>query len=216
MRLNVTYQSNYVVDAVMGALRPESRAEVYSVAGRAVMNHVQRHIRSYMRTKHGSAHARGARPTGHYEKGAAAITMTADQSGAEVRIPIPGLKRAWEDMPIRPGPGKDFLTLPKAAIAYGRKVTEVRALGWKVFRPAAQGAHLTQKSPRQYSEYQNIYLGYKGDEAPTLLYTLVDGVVQRRDPSLLPSQGEIAETGWNAIWKHIQKAVAKARQGGLK
>ena len=215
MRINVTYQSNYVVDAVMGALRPESRAEVYSVAGRAVMNHVQRHIRAYMRTKHGSAHALGARPTGHYEKGAAAITMTADQSGAEVRIPIPGLKRAWGDMEIRPGPGKDFLTLPKAAIAYGRKVAEVRALGWKVFRPAAQGAHMTQKSPRRYSEYQSIYLGYKDDEAPTLLYTLVDGVVQRRDPSLLPPQGEIAATGWDAIWKHIQKAVAKARQGGL-
>ena len=191
MRLNVTFQSNYVVDAVMGALRPESRAEVNSVAGRAVMNHVQRHIRSYMRTKHTSAHML-------------------------VRVPIPGLKRAWEDVEIRPGPGKDFLTLPKAAIAYGRKVAEVRALGWKVFRPAAQGAHLTQKSPRRYSEYQNIYLGYKGDEAPTILYTLVGGVVQRRDPSLLPPQGEIAATGWDAIWKHIQKAVAKARQGGLK
>ena len=216
MRLNVTFQSNYVVDAVMGALKPESRTDIYAVAGRAVMNAVQRHIRSYMRTKHTTANMLGARPTGHYEKGAAAITMSADPSGAEVRVPIPGLKRAWEDVPIRPGPGKDFLTLPKAAIAYGRKVTEVRALGWKVFRPAAQGAHLTQKSPRQYSEYQNIYLGYKGDEAPTLLYTLVDGVVQRRDPSLLPPQGEIAETGWNAIWKHIQKAVAKARQGGLK
>jgi len=75
---------------------------------------------------------------------------------------------------------------------------------------------MTQKSPRRYSEYQNIYLGYKDDEAPTLLYTLVDGVVQRRDPSLMPSQGEIAATGWDAIWKHIQKAVAKARQGDLK
>lgn len=216
MRINVAYQSNYVVDAMMGALRPESRAEVYSVAGRAVMNHVQRHIRSYMHAKHHTAESLLARPTGHYEKGAAAITMTADSNGAEVRIPIPGLKRAWEDVQIRPGPGKDFLTLPKAAIAYGRKVAEVRALGWKVFRPAAQGAHMTQKSPRRYSEYQNIYLGYKGDEAPTILYTLVDGVVQRRDPSLLPAQGEIAATGWDAIWKHIQKAVAKARQGGLK
>ena len=216
MRLNVTFQSNYVVDAVMGALRPESRAEVYSVAGRAVMNHVQRHIRAYMRTKHGSAHALGARPTGHYEKGAAAITMSADPSGAEVRIPIPGISRAWNDITIRPGPGKDFLTLPKAAIAYGRKVAEVRALGWKVFRPAASGAKMTQKSPRRFTEYQHIYLGYRDDDPPTLLYVLVDGVVQRRDPSLLPSQGEIAETGWNAIWKHIQKAVAKARQGGLK
>ena len=40
--------------------------------------------------------------------------------------------------------------------------------------------------------------------------------MQRRDPSLLPAQGAIAATGWEAIWKHIQKAVAKARQGGLK
>ena len=201
MRLNVTYQSNYVVDAVMGALRPESRAEVNSVAGRAVMNAVQRHIRSYMRTKHTTANMLGARPTGHYEKGAAAITMTADQSGAEVRIPIPGLKRAWEDMPIRPGPGKRALTLPRAAVAYGRTVAEVRALGWTVFKPKGT----------------NWLMGTKGDDkTPTLLYTLVGGVVQRRDPSLLPSQGEIAETGWNAIWKHIQKAVAKARQGGLK
>ena len=201
MRLNVTFQSNYVVDAVMGALRPESRAEVNSVAGRAVMNHVQRHIRSYMRTKHTSAHMLGARPTGHYEKGAAAITMTADQSGAEVRIPIPGLRRAWEDVEIRPGPGKRALTLPRAAIAYGRTVAEVRALGWTVFRP--KGTNWLMGS-------------HEGDKSATLLYTLVGGVVQRRDPSLLPPQGEIAATGWDAIWKHIQKAVAKARQGGLK
>ena len=201
MRINVTFQSNYVVDAVMGALRPESRAEVNSVAGRAVMNHVQRHIRSYMRTKHTSAHMLGARPTGHYEKGAAAITMTADQSGAEVRIPIPGLRRAWEDVEIRPGPGKRALTLPRAAIAYGRTVAEVRALGWTVFRP--KGTNWLMGS-------------HEGDKSATLLYTLVGGVVQRRDPSLLPPQGEIAATGWDAIWKHIQKAVAKARQGGLK
>ena len=202
MRLNVTFQSNYVVDAVMGALRPESRAEVFSVAGRAVMNHVQRHIRAYMRTKHTTAHMLGARPTGHYEKGAAAITMTADASGAEVRIPIPGIDRAWNDIQIRPGPGKRALTLPRAAVAYGRTVAEVKALGWKVFRP----------------KETNWLMGTKGDdrETPTLLYTLVGGVVQRRDPSLLPPQGEIAATGWNAIWKHIQKAVAKARQGGLK
>ena len=202
MRLNVTFQSNYVVDAVMGALRPESRAEVNSVAGRAVMNHVQRHIRSYMRTKHTSAHMLGARPTGHYEKGAAAITMTADQSGAEVRIPIPGLKRAWEDVVIRPGPGKRALTLPRAAIAYGLKVKDVEKDGWKVFRPKGT----------------NWLMGTKGDDKTTLtlLYTLVGGVVQRRDPSLLPAQGEIAATGWAAIWKHIQKVIAKARQGGLK
>lgn len=201
MRLNVQFKSNYVVDAMMGVLKPESRAELFSVAGKAVLNHVQRHIRSYMRTKHTTAHMLGARPRGHYEKGAAAISMSADASGAEVRIPIPGLRRAWEDVQIRPGPGKRALTLPRAAVAYGRKVEEVRSLGWTVFRPKGT----------------NWLMGYMdGDETPTLLYTLVGGVVQRRDPSLLPSQGEIAETGWKAIWRRIQAAVAKARKGGGK
>ena len=202
MRLNVQFKSNYVVDAMMGALKPESRAELFSVAGKAVLNHVQRHIRSYMRTKHTTAHMLGARPRGHYEKGAAAINMSADASGAEVRIPIPGLRRAWEDVTIRPGPGKRALTLPRAALAYGRTVAEVKALGWKVFRPKGT----------------NWLMGTQGDDKATLtlLYTLVGGVVQRRDPSLLPPQGEIAATGWQAVWKQIQKVVAKARQGGLK
>ena len=201
MRLNVQFKSNYVVDAMMGALKPESRAELFSVAGKAVLNHVQRHIRSYMRTKHTTAHMLGARPRGHYEKGAAAINMSADASGAEVRIPIPGLRRAWEDVQIRPGPGKRALTLPRAAVAYGRKIEEVRSLGWTVFRPKGT----------------NWLMGYMdGDETPTLLYTLVSGVIQRRDPSLLPSQGEICATATDAILKAVAKAVKKARQGGLR
>ncbi len=202
MRISVTFQSNYVVDAVMGALRPESRAELYSVAGRAVMNHVQRHIRSYMRSKHHTANSLGARPTGHYQKGAAAITMSADSSGAEVRIPIPGISRAYGDVEIRPGPGKRALTLPMAAVAYGKTVAKVRELGWRVFRPKGS----------------NWLMGTKGDDKATLtlLYTLVGGVVQRRDPSLLPSQGEIAATGADAVLKQVRKAVAKARRGGLK
>ena len=201
MRLNVQFKSNYVVDAMMGALKPESRAELFSVAGKAVLNHVQRHIRSYMRTKHTTAHMLGARPRGHYEKGAAAINMSADASGAEVRIPIPGLRRAWEDVQIRPGPGKRALTLPRAAVAYGRKIEEVRSLGWTVFRPKGT----------------NWLMGYMDcDETPTLLYTLVSGVIQRRDPSLLPSQGEICATATDAILKAVAKAVKKARQGGLR
>lgn len=198
MRLNVTFQSNYVADAVMGVLRPESRARLYAPAGRAVLNLVQRHIRSYMRSKHTTAHMLGARPTGHYEEGVRRSTTSADSSGAEVRIPVPGLRRAWEDVTIRPGPGKRALTLPKAAIAYGCTVEKVRALGWKVFRPKGT----------------NWLMGTKGDDKATLtlLYTLVGGVVQRRDPSLLPSSGDRLE----AVWKQIQKVVAKARRGGLK
>ncbi len=217
MTLHVSIESNHVVDAIKGQFGPEGSRALNSAAGGAVMNAVQRHIRSYMRSKHRTARMLGATPTGHYEdKGAAAISMSADASGAEVRIPIPGISRAWNDITIRPGPGKDFLTLPKAAIAYGRKVAEVRALGWKVFRPAASGAKMTQKSPRRYTEYQHIYLGYKDDDPPTLLYTLVDGVVQRKDPSLLPSEDEIARTANDAIMARIGEAVRRARRAGAR
>jgi len=206
MRINVAYESNYVVDAMMGALRPESRTELFSVAGRAVMNFVQRHIRGYMRTKHHTANMLGARPTGHYRKGAAAMTTSADSSGAEVRIPIPGINRAYEDLEIRPGPGKRALTLPRAAVAYGRKVSEVRELGWTVFHPKGTNWLLGRRAGEDTSVYT----------LPTLLYTLVGGVLQRRDPSLLPPLGDIAATGWQAMWKRIHSAVAKARAGGLK
>ena len=201
MRVEVTIKSNRVVDAIMGEIGPESRRQLNSVAGRAVMNAVQRHIRSYMREKHRSARMLGATPTGHYEKGAAAISMSADATGATVTIPIPGIARAWGDVSIRPGPGKSALTLPQAAISYGRTVAEIRALGWKVFRP--KGKSVLMGEPPA------------GGEA-TILYSLVGGVVQRRDPSLMPSLDEIADIGFKAIWKRIESAVSKARQGGLK
>ena len=120
MRVEVTIKSNRVVDAIMGEIGPESRRQLNSVAGRAVMNAVQRHIRSYMREKHRSARMLGATPTGHYEKGAAAISMSADATGATVTIPIPGIARAWGDVSIRPGPGKSALTLPQGGSRLGR------------------------------------------------------------------------------------------------
>lgn len=204
MRLNIQFKSNYMVDAVMGVLRPESSPELFSAAGKAVLNLVQRHIRSYMRTKHHTANMLCARPTGHYQKGAAAITSIADSSGAVVRIPIPGIDRAWNDIQIRPGPGKRALTLPRATVAYGRTVAEVRALGWKVFHPKGTNWLLGRRAGEDTSVYT----------LPTLLYTLVGGVIQRRDPSLLPSQGEIGATATDAILKRVAQAVKKARNGG--
>ena len=200
MTLQVDFKSNHVVDALVNALGPEGRRAANSVAASAIKNAVQRHIRSYMRTKHGTAGRLGARPTGHYEKGAAAISWNADQRGGEVRIPIPGIARAWGDISIRPGPGKSALTLPVAAIAYGRTVAEVRALGWTVFRPRGK----------------DYLMGAKNGEENTVLYTLKGGVVQRRDPSLLPTMDEIADTGASAIVEHAMRAMAKARAGGLR
>ena len=80
-------------------------------------------------------------------------------------------------------------------------------------RPTADALYYSKYEPTSH-----WLMGTQGDDKATLtlLYTLVGGVVQRRDPSLLPSQGEIAATGWQAVWKQVQKAVAKARQGGLK
>ena len=202
MKVEISIRQSVVPDALVKALSPEARMELHAAGTDAVVEMLQRHVRAYAGSKHGTAAAFGASPTRHYEDGAAAISGVASADEGTVTIPIPGISRAWGDVTIRPGPGKRALTLPRAALAYGRTVAEVRALGWKVFRPKGT----------------NWLMGTQGDDKATLtlLYTLVGGVVQRRDPSLLPPQGEIAATGWQAVWKQVQKVVAKARQGGLK
>ena len=53
--------------------------------------------------------------------------------GSTVRIPIPGISRAWGDVEIRPGAGKKYLTIPARSGApevYGKTVAILRGLGW--------------------------------------------------------------------------------------
>lgn len=194
MTVTVSIESNNVIGAMMDAVGPEGRHQLLSVAANAVRNACQEHVRSYAQSKHLTAHRLGAQPTGHYEKGSAAISWSADSESGTVTIPIPGISRAFGDVRVSPRRGK-ALTIPISDVAYGRTVAEVRALGWTVFRP--KGKDYLMGSDES------------GNVKP--MFRLVGGVVLRQDPTLLPSMDDNAGTAAKAMLNEIRRCVEKAR-----
>ena len=104
-------------------VKPAGRRMLFSAAGNAVSNLINRHLKRISPTRHRSANRLGATPTGHLEQ---RPTFHATSNYAEVVIPIPGINRAFKDLTITP---KDapFLTLPLNAVSYGKRAATVRS-----------------------------------------------------------------------------------------
>ena len=204
MEFKVSTRQSTVPDALIRALSPSARTDLHAVAANAVAELVGAHIRSYAGSKHATAQAFGAPPTRHYEDGAAAISTSADASAGTVTIPIPGISRAWGDVTIRPGPGKTKLTIPArsgAPEAYGKTVGILKASGW----------HFA--SGRRGTPQEKLLFGRRdGEKKSRVMFILKESVTQRRDPSLLPSQGAIADCAGKAVVRRVLDAVRKARR----
>lgn len=194
VEVTVTDRATPVIDMLMKTMGDDGRADLHGVAANALKVAIQRHIHGYAMSKHATAHRFGAQPTRHYEAGANAISFAANANEGVVTIPIPGISRAFGDVSIRPGSGKKALTLPLAAVAYGRTVGELRALGWTVFRPRGM----------------DFLMGSNGEGDAVPLYSLRSGVLQRRDPSLLPTREEMAQTVTKAVLARIKSVLQKS------
>lgn len=194
VEVTVVDRARPVIDRLVQAMGASGRADLNGVAANALKVAIQRHIRGYVMSKHMTAHRFGAQPTRHYEAGAAAISFAANDEEGVVTIPIPGISRAFGDVSIRPGPGKKALTLPLAAVAYGRTVGEVRAMGWNVFRPKGK----------------DYLMGSNGEGEAVPLFSLRAGVLQRRDPSLLPTREKMAQTATKAVLARIKSILQKS------
>jgi len=204
MTVEIQVQQSTVPDAMIRALSPEERTDLHAGAAEALAEFVGAHIRSYAGTKHATAQSFGASPTRHYEDGAAHISTSADASAGTVTIPIPGISRAWGDVTIRPGPGKTKLTIPARSgggEVYGETVKLLKAAGWKF------------ASGRKGTPQEKLLFGrFRDEKESKVMFILKESVVQRRDPSLLPSQGEIADCAGKAIVGYVLDCVRKARR----
>lgn len=198
------------LNRLMDALGPSMRRALLEAAARGVQIAVSGHIVAMAQTRHRSASALGAEPTGHYERAAADVTSEVDGDVGVVTIPIAGFSRAFHDVTIRPGAGKKALTIPIAAESYGVRVVEMQSAGWRIFRPPAKGAKMTSRDPRRFSEYKNILMGSAGGGAGALpLYALVSVVRQPQDRTLLPSDEELGAAAENGVRLYLQEAMRK-------
>ena len=168
-------------------VKSEGRRQLFSVAANAVRILVRNHLSRIAPRLHMSAHRLGATPTGHIEKGARATHFTASSDSAEVIIPIPGLSRAFRPLTITPRTA-NALTLPISSHSYGKRVGELRANGWNIFRPKGK---------------DTLWGKLQDEDDAVPLYVLKKRVQLKQDRSLLPSDAELGGTASKAILRYL-------------
>ena len=174
------------LDGVIERLEPGARAELHEeIAGR-LQTIVDNHLASYASSHHKTATGLGARPTGNLEK--AKVTATSGADGATVTVAAPGIRRALGPVEIRPR-NKQALTIPVAAIAYGRSVAYLKAHGVDVFRPKGKN-----------------YLAYKENpksQFSTVIYILAKRATLKHEPDLLPTRETLSANALAAARDYI-------------
>lgn len=174
-------------------VKSEGRLQLFHAVADNVAELVRDHLFRIAPRHHISAHRLGATPTGHIEKGARATQFTASANGAEVIIPIPGLSRAFGPLTITPR-NAAALTLPVSPHAYGKRVGDLRANGWTIFRPKGH----------------DILMGSLGDDEAVPLYVLKKRVQLKQDRSLLPSDAELGTTASKAMLDYIRRTTRRS------
>ena len=169
-------------------VKPEGRRLLFSVAANAVRILVRDHLFRIAPRHHISAHRLGATPTGHIEKGARATHFTASSDSAEVIIPIAGLSLAFGPLTITPRTA-NALTLPISSHSYGKRVGELRANGWNIFRPKGR---------------DTLWGKLQDEDDAVPLYVLKKRVQLKQDRSLLPSDAELSGAASKAILDYIR------------
>lgn len=106
--------------------------------------------------------------------------------------------------PIRPTGGRKFLTIPVSKEAYGKSARSFHGLF--VFRygdVGKNGSAFLAKSNRKVVLSTNS--GPQKKERITLLYQLLARVIQKKNPSILPTDSEIAVASNFAVTEYLKR-----------
>lgn len=179
------------LDGIIERLDPGARAELHREIAAEISETVRDHLRSYALSHHKRATELGARPTGNLED--AKVEAFSDSDGATVTVAALGIRRALGPLEIRPK-NKQALTIPVAAISYGRSVAYLKAHGIDVFRPKGKD-----------------YLAYKENpksQFSTVIYILARRATLKHEPDLLPRKEELAGNALEAARDYIMEGNA--------
>ena len=179
------------LDGIVKRLEPGARAALYrEIAGR-IHTVVDNHLVSYALSHHATADRLGATRTDNLED--AAVEASSDATGATVTVAAMGIRRALGPVEIRPK-GKQALTIPVAAIAYGRKVSYLESHGIEVFRPKGKNYLATTE-------------GSGKDAKLVPLYILAKRAILKHEPGLLPSAAELRANAIAAALAFVNPAA---------
>ena len=179
------------LDGIIERVSPGARAELHREIAAELSETVRDHLRAYALSHHKRATELGARPTGNLED--AKVEATSGTDGATVTVAALGIRRALGPVEILPR-GKQALTIPVAAIAYGRSVAYLKSHGVNVFRPKGKN-----------------YLAYKENpksQFSTVIYILAKRATLKHEPGLLPNRVTLAAKALEAATAYIMEGAA--------
>ena len=180
------------LDAISRRLEPSSRAELHREIAAEISETVRGHLRRYARAHHATASRLGARPTGNLED--ARVDAASDSSGATVTVAALGIRRALGPVTIRPRT-KAALTIPVAALAYGRSVAYLKSHGYNIFRPKGKNFLATTEG--------------KGKDAKIVpLYILAKQATLKHEPDLLPTRETLTANALEAARYYLTEGAA--------
>jgi hypothetical protein len=191
--VNITEKAGPGLKATIAKLHGAGRRDLLTAAITEVQEVTRIHLRDIANTRHATAQRLGASPTGHFAQAAekvAGAAITADENEAALVFNHPGLSRTFRDVTITPTKSK-ALTIPIAAVAYGRRAGEFAGL-------------FLYKSKMT----SNAFLALQENGKLKLLYLLLRSVTQKQDRSLLPSQDEWSNAALSGAKNYVREALS--------
>jgi hypothetical protein len=192
------------VSRALDGLQLGLRAErLHPVLGRAGVNLLRDHFFALDRARPNQLggrrthfYAQAARGT-HFQSQPDAVVLSVNQVGIRQRL-LGGI--------IRPGPGKTFLTIPARAEAHGRRAREFNDLEFVVIPgvgPALVEARRTEVRIGRRRKDGSRRVTALGERGGGVMYWLKRFVVQEPDPTVLPSQLDLAAAMLSALNRHV-------------
>jgi hypothetical protein len=160
-----------------------SRGEIMRSAEHTLVANLAAYIFRRSLERHKTAEKFGAKPTGILEfisggrgtaasKGGGKIYARGNADSRSIFISgVPFIQKAFRSLFITPKKA-NALTIPLSKIAFGKRVKDLRASGWNIFRPVGKNVLMGKRTARS---------------KPVVLYALVKSVTIPRDARLLPS-----------------------------
>lgn len=220
LRYDITDTVTPLLERLGGRLR--DRRELNEWIAGDLLKMARDHFEQNVLPRHKSAESLGATPTNFWGTPSRYTSQESDADSATVAIRHPGIRRAVEDVEIKPTEG-EWLTIPIHREAYGRRAYRMRNLFF-VQPKGKDYALLGKRQPPKgrrlkgrdtdYNESGDGIASANGRQTEWM-YLLVHEVLQKQDRTLLPPDDEILKTAKTAARGYFKDAlVARAEAGG--
>jgi hypothetical protein len=192
----------------LAAVQP---AAINPIIGRSAVNLFRDH---FFKLNAERPNKLGGKRTQFYGDAARGTSATVLPDGALVSVNQVGIRQRWKGGTIRPGPGKQWITIPARTESYGKSAPEFNDLRFVLFRknnnPLAalvrnESTKLKRKRDRKTGEVSLVSAGEQGGE---ILYWLKKSVTQRPDPSVVPLPDVIYGRLFADIGGYLDRAIA--------